>query len=146
MEALSIGCRNKHWLLIILSNFNFINIPQYAQPLWCRLPWTQEQPVPQRPGILRDNQLMKSKFDKMFSVYFCSLCWVPPYQTCFLNFGLEYLTYFLNQTPKLRIVTTHQLIADGTDSEFVPSIVTTHTTILLAVTMISTWQHSNIPE
>ena len=28
---------------------------------------TQEQPVPQRLGILRDNQWMKSKFDKMIS-------------------------------------------------------------------------------
>ena len=146
MEALSIGCKNKHWSLIILSDFDFINWLSLNM-LSRRLLLSPEWPAPQRPSILRDsNQLMKSKFDKMISVYFCSLCWVPPYQTCFLNFGLEYLTYFLNQTPKLRIVTTHQLIADGTDSEFVPSIVTTHTTILLAVTMISTWQHSNIPE
>ena len=42
-------------------------IRQYARPLWCSLLWTQEQSLPQWPGILRNNQLMKSKFDKMLS-------------------------------------------------------------------------------
>ena len=29
----------------------------------------------------------------MISVYFCSLCWVPPYLNHFLNFGLGYLIH-----------------------------------------------------
>ena len=47
MEALSIGCRSVE-----------INTALDSRA---------EQPAPQQPGILRDNQLIKSKFDKMIS-------------------------------------------------------------------------------
>ena len=42
-------------------------------PLWYRLLLSPEQPAPQQPGILRDNQLMKSKFEKMTSDQFLFL-------------------------------------------------------------------------
>ena len=64
MEALSIICRNKHWSKSFIKFwFHPLVISQYARPLWRRLLWTLEQLAPQRPGILWDNQLMKSKFD-----------------------------------------------------------------------------------
>ena len=70
MEALSVSCRNKHWSKyvhwILISSTCYLTI--------C-------PPAPQRPGILWDNHLMKSKFDENILVraYFCSLCWVPAY-------------------------------------------------------------------
>ena len=45
----------------------------------------------------------------VISVYFCSLCWVPPYLNHFLNFEHEYLTFISYDMRVKNILTQHEL-------------------------------------
>ena len=99
MGALSIGCRHKHWSLIILSNFDSINWLSLNMPghYGTGCSWVQSSLHHNGRAYWGITSWWNQNSIKwsVISVDFCSLCWVPPYQTSFLNFELGYLMYYI---------------------------------------------------
>ena len=82
MEALSIGCWNKHWPQyfnrIFISSTGYLTI---CPAIVVQAALESRAACTTIAWKMWDNQLMNSKFDEniLISAYFCSLCWVPPY-------------------------------------------------------------------
>ena len=105
MEALSIGCRNKHWSLIILSNFDFINWLSLNMPGCCGAGCSGLKSSLYHNCILRDNQSMLSKFDKMISDQCLFL--QPILSTSILNYFFEFQTWITNRYLYVKMLRNH---------------------------------------